>query len=158
MQWAKGADRSWPSFLAHMHAGCMALYCLHVISERWTEGCMKFSPAAATASSAKHGSIDLSDYEGICRHSSRQCRARQVRGSDAHNWTPWKQLHDRPGLIRTAECVRKQLHAVVLGETKDDMAEQSLFVSDMITPLCHLCSCMSKRLLFLCMYDGLLVT
>jgi hypothetical protein len=69
-----------------------------------------------------------------------------------------EQLHDRPGLIRIAECVRKQLHAVVLGETKDDMAEQSLFVLDMITPRCHLCSCMSKRLLFLCMYDGLLVT
>jgi hypothetical protein len=86
----------------------MALFCLHVISERWTEGCMKFSPAAATASSAKHGTISATMRASavIARGNAGHDRSVEVMHITGHH-RGVKQLHEQPGLICTAECMRK---------------------------------------------------
>jgi hypothetical protein len=64
---------------------------------------------------------DLSDYEGTCCVTARGNVGHGRSVEVMHIIAPWRgtveQLHDRPGLICTAECMRKQQHATALGET-----------------------------------------
>jgi hypothetical protein len=69
---------------------------------------MKFSPAAATASSAKHGTISATMRASavIARGNAGHDRSVEVMHITGHH-RGVKQLHEQPGLICTAECMRK---------------------------------------------------